>query len=160
MEPKKLRNRKDRDLTMTITVDRSPKEVFDAINNVRGWWSKDIDGSTDEPGASFTYRYKDMHQSTQTITELVPRRKVSWHVSDSLLNFVRDKGEWDGTDIVFEIAGKNGKTELRFTHVGLIPALECYEACKEGWGYYIRDSLRSLIETGEGCPDLVGKKAA
>jgi len=155
---------KDSDLTMTFTVDRSPKEVFDAINNVRGWWSEDIDGSTDKRGATFRYRYKDLHRSSQKITELVPGKKVAWRVMDSRLDFVKDKGEWNGTDIVFDIVRKDNRTELRFTHVGLVPALECYGACKEGWGYYIKDSLRSLIKTGVGHPDRIekgtGKKAA
>jgi len=147
------RKDKDRDLTMTFTIDKSPQEVFDAINNVRGWWSDDIDGSTEKLGARFKYRYKDMHHSTQKIIELVPGKKVAWRVVDSQLNFVKDKGEWNGTDIVFDIARKDNKTELRFTHVGLVPALECYGACEEGWGFYIKDSLRSLIKTGEGRPE-------
>ena len=154
----------EKDLTMTITVDRSPREVFDAINNVRGWWSEEIDGSTNKLGALFKYRYKDMHRSSQKITELVPDKKVAWHVTDSRLEFVKDKAEWNGTDIVFDIAKKGDKTELRFTHVGLVPALECYGACSDGWSFYIKDSLRELIQTGMGKPvrkekDL-GKKAA
>jgi hypothetical protein len=44
---------------------------------------------------------------------------------DSQLNFVKDKTEWNGTDIVFEITKKDDKTELRFTHVRLVPAFEC-----------------------------------
>jgi len=35
------------------------------------------------------------------------------------------RNDWNGTDIVFEIDRKNGKTELRFRHVGLVPAFEC-----------------------------------
>jgi hypothetical protein len=111
------------DLTITISVDQSPDEVFAAINNVRGWWSGEIEGSTDELGAEFTYRYKDVHRSTQKITELAPGKKVMWHVSDAQLSFVKNKTEWNGTDIVFEIFKKDGETELRFTHVGLVPAL-------------------------------------
>jgi uncharacterized protein YndB with AHSA1/START domain len=139
-----------KDYTASFTVDQSPEEVFNAINNVRGWWSGEIDGRTDKLGAQFTYRYEDVHRSTQRITELVPGKKVVWHVLDAKLNFAKDKSEWNGTDIVFEIARKANKTELRFTHVGLVPAIECYGKCSGAWGFYIKDSLRSLITTGKG----------
>jgi Activator of Hsp90 ATPase homolog 1-like protein len=140
--------------TTAFTVDQSPEEVFDAINNVRGWWSGEIDGSTDKLGAEFTYRYQDLHRTTQKITELVPGKKVVWHVLDSHIDFVKDKTEWDGTDIVFEITKTGDKTELHFTHVGLAPAIECYGKCAGAWGFYINDSLRSLIATGKGAPNL------
>ncbi len=151
--------KKDQDFTTTITVDKSPQEVFDALNNVRGWWTGNIDGSTDKLGAEFTYQYQDIHRSSQKITEFVPGRKVVWHVLDSRLNFVKDKTEWNGTDIVFEITKKDDKTKLRFTHVGLVPALACYEDCSDAWGYYIKDSLRRLIATGKGQPTKKEKEA-
>ena len=137
----------------SFTVDQSPHEVFDAINDVRGWWSGEIDGSTDELGAEFTYRYQGLHRSTQKITELVPGRRVVWHVADASLEFVRDKTEWNGTDIVFEIARKGDKTEVRFTHVGLVPRFQCYGDCSGAWGFYINESLRRLITTGKGEPN-------
>ncbi len=143
----------DKNYTTTFTVDKSHAEVFAAINNVRGWWSGEIDGPTDTLGAEFTYRYQDLHRSTQKITELVPGKKIVWHVSDAKINFVKQKDEWNGTDVVFEIAKKDGKTELRFTHVGLRPTIECYGKCAGAWGFYIKDSLRSLITTGKGDPN-------
>src|SRR5579862_9065751 len=93
----------ERDFTTTILVNESPKAVFDAVNNVRGWWSQEIDGSTDTLGAEFKFHHKDVHRSTQKITEFIPGKKVVWHVVDSQLNFVKDKTEWTGTDVVFEI---------------------------------------------------------
>jgi activator of Hsp90 ATPase-like protein len=141
------------DFTATILLDQTPKEVFDAINDVRGWWSQEIDGSTDKLDAEFRFHYKDLHFSTQKITEFAPGKKVVWHVLDSRINFVTDKTEWNGTDIVFEITAKNDKTELRFTHIGLVPAFECYGDCSGAWGFYVNDSLRSLIATGKGQPN-------
>jgi hypothetical protein len=143
---------KSRDFTTTITVDQSPKDVFDAVNNVRGWWSGEIVGRTDKLGASFTYRYEDLHRTTQKITEFVPGKRVVWHVSKGRLNFVKDKNEWNGTEIVFEIAKKAKKTQLRFTHTGLVPSVECYGDCSGAWGFFIKESLRSLITTGKGKP--------
>jgi hypothetical protein len=143
----------DQSLTTSFTVDQTPEEAFDAINNVRGWWSGEIDGRTDKLGEVFTYRYKDVHRTTQKITEFVPGKRVVWHVTDAELNFVKDKTEWNGTDIVFDIAKKDGKTEVRFTHVGLVPAFECYGGCSGAWGFYINDSLRNLITTGKGAPN-------
>jgi hypothetical protein len=141
-----------KDYTITFAVNQSPEAVFDAINNVRGWWSEEIDGSTDQLGAEFKFHHKDVHHSTQKITGLVPGEKVVWHVVDSRINFVKDKAEWKGTEIVFEIARKGGKTELRFTHVGLVPAIECYDGCSGAWGFYISESLQDLITTGKGRP--------
>jgi uncharacterized protein YndB with AHSA1/START domain len=148
----KKRIMKQKDFSATFSVDQSPEEVFDAINNVRGWWSEEIDGSTDKLGAEFKFHYKDFHRSTQKITEFVPGKKVVWHVSEAKLNFVKNKTEWTGTDVVFEINRKGKKTELRFTHVGLVPAFECYGDCSGAWGLYINDSLRSLITKGKGQP--------
>jgi len=144
---------KTEDFTTSFLVDQSSEEVFDAINDVRAWWSGEIDGSTDKLGEVFTYRYKDIHRSTQKITELVPGKRVVWHVTEAQLNFVEDKNEWNGTEVVFEIARMGDKTEVRFTHVGLVPAFECYGGCSGAWGFYINDSLRNLIATGKGQPN-------
>src|SRR2546428_121325 len=83
----------------TFTVDETPEEAFAAINNVRDWWSGNIEGSTNKLGDEWTYRYKDVHYSKQKITELIPGKKVVWLVLDSYLNFIEDKTEWNGTKI-------------------------------------------------------------
>ncbi|HEY8088436.1 MAG TPA: SRPBCC domain-containing protein [Polyangiaceae bacterium] len=144
---------KTRNFTTTILVDRTPQEAFDAINDVRGWWSGEIEGRTDVLGAEFTYRYKKLHRTTQKITELVPGKKIVWRVTESRLEFVRDKSEWDGTDVVFEIARKGDQTEVRFTHVGLVPTVECYDGCSGAWGFYVNESLRDRIARGKGQPN-------
>ena len=138
--------------TTSFTVDQTPVEVFNAVNNVRGWWSGEVTGDTGRAGAEFTYRYQNMHKTTQRVTEFIPGKTVAWHVTDAELNFVKDKNEWNGTEIVFEIAKKAKKTQLRFTHTGLVPSVECYGDCSGAWGFFIKESLRSLITTGKGKP--------
>ena len=140
--------------TATLLVDQSPEEVFNSINNVRGWWSQEIEGDTDKLGAVFYYHYQDIHRCTIKITELEPGKKVVWHVLQNYFNFVVEKTEWTDTDIVFEIARKGGKTEVKFTHVGLVPAYECYNAFSDGWGTYIKVSLHDLISKGMGQPNV------
>jgi len=142
-----------RSFTTSFTVDQSPGEAFAAINNVRAWWSGEIDGVTDQLGAEFTYRYEDVHFSKQQITELVSDQKVVWHVEDSFLSFVRDTTEWNETEITFEVSRKGAQTEVRFTHQGLVPTIECFNDCSNAWGFYVNESLRSLITTGKGRPN-------
>lgn len=137
--------------TTTFTVEQSPELVFRAINDVRAWWSGDIEGPTDELGGVFTYRYKKVHRTTQKVTELVPNERVVWHVTDSYIDFAKTD-EWTGTDIVFEIEKKRGGTEVRFTHVGLEPSCDCYDACRKGWTFYVQESLRDLVARGKGQP--------
>jgi hypothetical protein len=141
---------KDQSLSASFTVDQSPAEAYAAINNVRAWWSGQIEGPTDKLNGEFTYRYKSFHYSRQRVTELIPGKKVVWLVLDSSLSFIEDKTEWNGTEITFEIAKKGDKTEVRFTHVGLGPENECFDGCSSAWGSYINESLRSLIATGKG----------
>ncbi len=140
----------NKDFTITILVDKTPKEVFDAINNVRRWWSENITGKTDKVGEVWEYRYKDMHSSKQKIIELIPGKKVVWKVLESYLSFIENKKEWDNTEIIFDIKKKGDKTELRFTHVGLTPKIECYGACSDAWSFYIKNSLYKFIINGKG----------
>jgi Activator of Hsp90 ATPase homolog 1-like protein len=139
--------------TLTFTADKSAAEVFDAINDVRSWWSGEITGNTDAKGAEFSYRYEDLHESTQRITELERGRKIAWHVLDAALSFVGNPSEWKGTTIVFDLEQKGSKTEVRFSHVGLSSKFECYEACSKGWTALLTKNLPRRIASGERQPD-------
>ena len=139
------------DFTTTILVDQSPEEAFNAIKNVRGWWTENLEGSSQNLNDEFTVRFWDVHVSTQKLVEVVEGKRVVWLVTNSSLNFIDDKQEWTKTRISFEITKKDNQTEIKFTHFGLG---ECYNACSNAWGDYINNSLRSLIITGAGKPTL------
>lgn len=139
--------------TSTLTVDQTPEEAFEAAKNVRGWWSENIEGNVDKLGDEFTYRYQDVHYCKMKLVEVVPGKKLVWLVLDNFFNFTEDKTEWKGTKVTFEIASKGDKTEILFTHLGLVPEYECFDVCSNAWGSYINGSLRSLITTGKGTPN-------
>ena len=141
------------DFTTTLLVDQTPEEVFNAINNVRGWWSEEIEGRTDKLHDEFTYHFEDVHRCKMKLIEVIPDKKVVWLVMDNYFQFTKDKSEWTGNKIIFEITEKDNKTQLQFTQVGLVPAYECYDMCKAGWSNYINNSLHSLITTGKGQPN-------
>jgi hypothetical protein len=137
----------------TFTVDQGPAEVFAAVNNVRGWWSEQIEGSTDKVGETFKYAFQDLHRCEIRVDELIPGKKVAWTFVDSYFSFTKDAAEWKGTRIVFDIARKDDQTEVTFRHVGLLPDFECFAACADGWRTYINGSLKNLITTGQGSPN-------
>lgn len=139
--------------TTTIVVDNSPSEVFNAITNVRGWWSEEIEGSTNKLNDEWNYHYQDVHRSKMKIVELIPDKKVVWLVMDNYFSFTKDKNEWNGNKLVFEITEKGNQTQLQFTQVGLVPEYECYDICQNAWTTYIQKSLYSLITTGKGQPN-------
>jgi uncharacterized protein YndB with AHSA1/START domain len=143
--------------TTTVSFDRTPEDVFAAITDVRGWWSQEVEGRTDAVGSEFRYRGHDdantvEHLSTIRVTELVPGEKVVWRVLDNYFSFVDDQSEWTDTEIRFDLFRTEGGTELRFTHVGLVPEYECFDICSNAWGFYIGESLRDLVTTGAGTP--------
>ena len=133
-----------------FTVDKSPEQVFEAVNNVRGWWTGEIRGKSANLGDEFTFRYEDLHKSKQRLVEVIPNKRVAWLVVDANLSFAKNKTEWSGTKVVFDILPKGKKTELRFTHEGLLPECECFGACSEGWDFYVNTSLKQLITKGTG----------
>lgn len=143
----------NQNFTTAFAVDQTPEEAFDAITNVRGWWSEEVEGSTNKLGDEFTYRYKDVHHCKMKLIEVVPGQKVVWLVLENYFDFTEDKSEWRGTKVVFEISRKDNKTEIHFAHLGLVPEYECFDVCSNAWGSYINGSLRSLIATGKGRPN-------
>jgi hypothetical protein len=140
------------DFSVSFQTDRSAEEVFNAVKDVRAWWTENTKGSSKNLNDEFEVQFGDVHYSRQKIVELIPGKKITWLVTDSRLNFVQDKAEWTNTRISFEIVPQADGTQLRFTHHGLTPAVECFDACSNAWSGYIADSLQNFIASGKGEP--------
>jgi hypothetical protein len=145
------------DFTTTLFVNQTPSAAFNAINNVRGWWSEEIEGNTEKLNDIFKYHYEDIHRCQIKLIEVIPNQKVVWYVMDNYFKFTKDDSEWKDTKIIFEISEKDNQTQIRVTHLGLVPEYECFEICQNAWTNYIQNSLKNLITTGKGQPNSTGK---
>lgn len=142
-----------KNFTTTILVEQSPSKAFNAIKNFRAWWSEEIEGATDQLNEVFFYHYKDIHLCKLKLIEVIPDKKLVYQVLDNQFNFTKDKSEWINTRLVFELREEEGKTNVTFTHEGLVPEYECYHVCFDAWTGYITKSLYNLIATGKGSPN-------
>ena len=147
----------NQNFTTTLIVSKTASEVFNDINNVSKWWTENLEGSSQKLNDEFTVRFGDIHYSKQKLIEVIPDKKVVWLVTDSKLNWLTDKHEWMNTKISFEISNNDNKTQLHFTHMGLVPDVECYDNCVKGWNQFVNESLFKLITEGQGQPDLAKK---
>jgi uncharacterized protein YndB with AHSA1/START domain len=145
------------DFSAAILVNQSPEEVFEAVTNVRGWWSEEIEGGTAKLNDEFHYSFEDVHRCHIRLVEVIPGQKVVWHVLENYFKFTEDEKEWTNTHVIFDITVVGGQTQLRMTHQGLVPDYECYIICRDSWSFYIKDSLYNLITTGTGKPNATGK---
>ncbi len=140
----------DTDFKITLLTSESPRSVFQTVMNVKAWWSgfyeEAIEGEMGKLNDEFSFSAAGgAHYSTQKLTTLIPDQKIVWLITGSDFSYLEKRDEWTGTQLVFEISEEEGKTRLTFTHKGLTPRAECYEACAPAWTQYLLQKLRPLI---------------
>ena len=135
-----------------IKVHCSAQKAFESICRVSSWWTENIEGSTAHLNDEFTVRFGETF-SIFRIAEAIPAQKLVWHVLDCNLHWMRDKKEWKGTKILWQISGSGNSSHISMTHIGLNESVECFGDCTNGWNHYVKVSLFKLIEEGKGEPD-------
>jgi len=139
------------DYRATIKANVSTEEALQKINRVSQWWTRGFSGESSAVGDCFSVRFGETFVDFR-IAELNPDRIV-WEVTNCNLAWISNKTEWKGTRVLWEMAAKNGSTEVTMTHVGLVPGAECYDSCKPGWDFYVTRSLHKLLAENVGLPD-------
>lgn len=138
----------------TIAVSQTANEVFKSINSVSKWWTENIEGNSEKLNDVFTVNFGDSNFVTHKLIDIVSNQKIVWLVTDCHLSWFKDKTEWTNTKMSFEISPGDHNTQISFTHIGLVPELECYDNCIKGWDQYIKGSLLRLITEGKGQPQI------
>src|SRR5438105_1046203 len=126
--------------TCSMGAGRTPRIRFSSFMVRMDIWS------------SFAAQRKEMRSLNNTKgclhSSARSKKRGVCHILDSNLSFVKEKSEWTGTAIVFEISKKDGKTEVRFTHVGLVPRFQCYGDCSGAWGTLVNENPGKRITMG------------
>jgi len=142
---------KKKNFHTTIKVNASAAEAMKKISEVKKWWAKKVKGKTEKVNDKFVVDFGETFVDFK-ISELIPNQKVVWIVTDCHLDWINNKKEWNGTEVVFKISEKKNSTQIDFTHVGLVPSFECYEDCETGWTEHVTESLVKFINEGKGMP--------
>jgi hypothetical protein len=135
-----------------IRVKSTPEEAFAKITQIANWWKKDFSGQAGKLNSSFRVPFSEESYVDFKVTEAIPHTKLTWSVTDCFLPWFQNKKEWNGTHVVWEIAPEHDATHITMTHVGLVPEVECYEACEAGWNGHVKTSLLLFINENRGQP--------
>jgi len=127
--------------------------AFNAICKVADWWANDYEGNSEKLNDKFTIRFGETRTDFE-LTRFIPFSKIVWQVTGCHLHWLHDKKEWLGHTLIFDITPHGDDVTVEFTQIGLTPVAECYNDCEKGWNFYIGESLKKLIETGKGKPDI------
>ncbi|MCX6318909.1 MAG: SRPBCC domain-containing protein [Bacteroidetes bacterium] len=142
-------NNKSFQFAFSTSVNSST--VFTHLINPENWWvglfGETIEGKSNEINDEFTFKAGDgVHYSVQRLIESVPGSKIVWLVTESNLSFLKKTNEWAGTKICFDLDEAGNKTSVTFTHIGLIPEIECYGSCSSAWTQYLK-KLEAQLST-------------
>jgi hypothetical protein len=138
------------DFNCEISAEIGAGEAIQKISNVTGWWGVTFAGSAAKQGDRFTIKMGGDSFFDFTVVEVTPGKRVVWLITDCYMPWFSDKKEWANTQLIFDLNENEGLTDLRFTHEGLTPDVECYKDCSLGWTHWIKKSLYSYLTTGEG----------
>jgi hypothetical protein len=143
---------KTTDYKTSSQVNKPASEVFKALTEeIALWWSTIYSGNAKKAGDSFRVEFNKTFM--EFTVEEASANKIVWLCTDIYndIPHAKNKTEWIGTKIVWEMEPATSGSKVTLTHEGLTPELECYEICNNGWNYYF-GSLIALVNTGMAVP--------
>lgn len=141
--------------TREIIVSSTPEAAYLALTTgFNKWWTTGCNPIS-ETGDKITFRFGPSYW-VMRVNNLIPDNYLelecleAHHVHEGLPSSILN--EWEGTRLKWEILEQGEKIKIVLVHEGLVPSLECYEVCEQGWDYFFVNSLKQYLDTGEGTP--------
>lgn len=141
------------DYQRSITVNKPVNEVYAAITeHIADWWSKDLTGAAAHAGDSFVISFGNTRKTMDIVTA-TPNKEVVWKCAKAYIDMpsLKNKSEWEGTQLIWSLKTDAQQTTLHFLHEGLNQGFECYDLCEAGWDQFF-GSLQAYLTTGKGTP--------
>ncbi len=118
------------ELLHQIDIESPPEKVYAGLatrKGLCGWWTADTTAE-ERVGGSARFGFdKGSVVFRMTIEELTPPRRVVWSCHG-------DHEEWNGTQLIWEIAPKGKGSVLRFRHANWRENSNFLAMCNSTWG--------------------------
>lgn len=138
----------NREIRHSIVIAAAPEVVSAALSEptqLARWWTREVrlvDGRVclDWSGHGWQVELR--------IDDGADHRLVCWHCERSNM---LDTLAWEGTVMRFDLISTSQGTRVEFVQSGYRES-PCFDACSQGWQYFLGSSLKRYVETGEGTP--------
>ncbi len=137
------------DYVYELQVRAPRQEIIAALTDdgvIRSWWTAATRSERHGDDVRLFMR-GDAPFVDFTIVHPPGSGTVTWVVTACV------QSDWVGTRPSFSVrSNRDGTSAIEFRHVGLRPALECFDQCRAGWNHFM-PSLHQFLETGAGRPN-------
>ncbi|MGH1466200.1 MAG: SRPBCC family protein [Cognatishimia sp.] len=135
----------DYEATISVPVDAKSARVA-ILEQMPRWWSDRVE-ATDK---GFTIRFNNSHV-TFAFDATDP---LIWHCTQAhmIIDDVQDTGEWQNTQLIWQIQETAKGCDITLTHKGLNETLACLDVCTRGWQHFFETSLKAHLSGQEPAP--------
>lgn len=132
-----------------VGIKASPEAIYQALTErekLARWWTTDTRGSGAKIGDTLEFWFGGTFCQKFDVTELAPGKRVAWKSPKG-----QGAGEWEGTEISFELSTDDKQTFVQFQHTGWREPTGFQGHCSMRWAVFLM-SLKDVLERGKGRP--------
>lgn len=131
-----------------IHIDAPIASIMDALmheEHIQKWWTTECHVADGK--GTFSWSAHGWVVELEMESDIATNQVV-WKCTRSNM---QNTHAWEGTKITFVLLPDGDGTSVDFSQTGYRSS-PCFEACEQGWGYFIGVSLKQYMETGKGIP--------